>query len=180
MSNTNSKSYEKSRKPHQAEHISQEQFFRKPKLNGVQSRNRTMQTNSDRILHESNLLPVQTRPGKVPFPNSSHLKQPSKYENHQPSRMYSNLSDLKGERETSRLSFISKTDSIQSKQKINDKHFPVQSPTSWSVISKHQTNRMDSPRTPSFHERIYREDSNASSKTYRVRNDQQQQSSSNK
>ena len=108
-----------------------------------------------------------------------------------------NIYDSRRERETSRLSNISKPDSIpydekQSKQKIiekkSTKHFQRYSPTSWSAISEHKNDQQqkeidektnsplsDLSRSSSSHEDLKREKSSASSRTYRLVTDEQQQ-----
>jgi hypothetical protein len=109
-----------------------------------------------------------------------------------------NNSNPQREREASRLSNISKTDSLQPnekhfKQKIIDKSsiasFQTKSPTSWSIISEHETNRQqleshektsqdqsEISTSPSSHDELINENSNTPSRTYRlIVNDQQQQ-----
>jgi hypothetical protein len=103
-----------------------------------------------------------------------------------------NIYDSRRERETSRLSNISKTDSIQFKQKFIEKNstgnLQTISPTSWSVISQHQndqqqleiyektsTYQSDVSASPSSHDELIGDNSSTPSRTYRLLiNDQQQ------
>jgi hypothetical protein len=104
--------------------------------------------------------------------------------------------DSRREKETSRLSNISKTDSIQYdekqfKQKILDKnssgHLQRNSPTSWLIISEHQNDQQqlniyEKPNTvqselsisPSPHDELSRENTNTP-RTYRLMIDDQQE-----
>lgn len=138
---------------------------------------------------------LQTRSSKNSFQTTHQIGSQSKPIRIQP--INSNIYDLRRERETSRLSNISKTDSIQYddkqiKQKILDKNssgnFPVNSPTSWSIISEHQNDQQqlyiyektnlyqtELSISPSSHEELNRTSSNTPSRTYRLIIDDQQQ-----
>lgn len=133
--------------------INQEQFVQKMKSNGVVLRNKIYPPKTD------------ARPSKIYF---------QKYELNPSNQKLSRIQPIeptKHERETSRLSLISKP-------KISD-DFPRQSPTSWSTISKHQTSQqqvqIDFSRSPSSQNNFQRDISNASSRTYRLNEQQQQQ-----
>lgn len=144
--------------------INQEQFVQKTKSNGVVLRNKNVNTNN--YFQKTN-----TRPAKIYFQKyETNPTNNQKFTRIQP--INSNLSETKRERETSRLSFVSKTDS---KQRIHE-NYQQQSPTSWSTISKHQTNQQqlqfDRSRSPSSQTNFHRDISNASSKTYRLNQQQ--------
>jgi hypothetical protein len=99
--------------------------------------------------------------------------------------------DSKQERETSRLSNLSKTDSIQFKQKIieqnSTENLQTKSPRSWSIISDHQNDQQqlkinqkrniyqsEVSTSPSSHEELIQENSTTPSRTYRLMNNDQQ------
>jgi hypothetical protein len=110
-----------------------------------------------------------------------------------------NLYDSNRERETSRLSNLSKTDLIQFDnkqikpkiiQKTSTNHLSSQSPTSWSIISEHQQQQQEingKTKTifqselsvsPSSNDELIEDNVSTTSRTYRViTNDQEEQQS---
>ncbi|CAF3522726.1 unnamed protein product [Adineta steineri] len=155
-------------------------------------------------------IDVQSRPAKIhfqsfePLPirnpilltqiesnqwhNSKHKSKPNRIE---PINTYT----FHREREISRLSDMSKTESIQSKQQIHEKNsvnnFQSRSPTSWSVISEHQNeqqklqnfnklNIYESESESSSQDELIENNSRTPSRTYRLMTNDQEQSHNEK
>jgi hypothetical protein len=136
--------------------------------------------------NRNSILQSQTNPNHYPW----HKSQ-SKPTRIQPIlSTNTNNSNSQRERETSRLSNISKTDSIQpNKQKHLEKNsinnYQIKSPISWSIISEHhndqqqfgiyETTNTEISTSPSSHDELINEDSSTPSRTYRLTTNDQQQ-----
>ena len=128
--------------------------------------------------NRNSMIQSQTNPNHYPW----HKSQ-SKPTRIQPilSTNTNNLNSQR-ERETSRLSNTSKTDSIQqTKQNILNKNsinnYQIKSPTSWSIISEHQNDQQNTEisTSPSSHDELINENSSTPSRTYRLTTNDQQQ-----